>query len=95
MENNTQLHAYQNRMVAQDNEQTDVEILSILGATQIEEDGTEIHFHFNDYDMTIDRAEIDKKLTGEELMRWSTWWSCCGDELDHDNPICSICKEHN
>ena len=41
---------------------------------------------------STDEEIMDAETVGE-LIDTAEWYSCCGDVLDHDVPMCPSCKE--
>ena len=60
------------------------------------------HFEYNDTvfvefegdrQMNIELDDILLAKSASDIERDAEWYSCCGDTLDHDVPMCSSCKE--
>lgn len=67
-------------------------VLKKNGYSYIEFNSSEVVFEGDHY-MTIKIDELLDCKNSIEIENKSEWYSCCGDVLDKDIPMCPSCKE--
>lgn len=70
-----------------------IQRLKAFGFDEVEHDYDSIRFS-DDGDRSILVMDAIKCSTPAEVIKESTLWSCCGDEVDEDFRLCPTCKEH-
>ena len=67
-------------------------VLKKNGYSYIEINKDEVVFEGDHY-MTIEVDELLDCKSSRDIENKSEWYSCCGDVLDKDTPLCPTCKE--
>ena len=69
------------------------EFSEIVESTNKDPMETELNFYNDGIPLSIKLGNILECDDATGIINDSIWWSCCGMELNHDVPMCTVCKE--